>query len=121
MDSALISIVRHCPNLEIFIMKRPLGSAFGLAVDALSIYAFRKRWGRTCEGYLDSRLLTPHCHPCILRDPCTLCKRDGESRLSDGPAPLITLFSLRGYLEEIVEKSTGWDLRTMQPLYPLRN
>ena len=41
LENALVSIIRHCPNLEIFIIEWPMGHTFGPVADALATYALR--------------------------------------------------------------------------------
>jgi hypothetical protein len=40
--NVLVSIIQHCPNLEIFVVEQPLTGASGSVADALKTYASRR-------------------------------------------------------------------------------
>ncbi|KAF8811659.1 hypothetical protein BYT27DRAFT_6441229 [Phlegmacium glaucopus] len=46
VENAVVSVIQHCPNLEIFV-EQPLKTAFGPVADALKTYA--SRWLRTVQ------------------------------------------------------------------------
>ena len=122
MDQALVSIVSHCPNLEIFVMERPMGSAFGPVVDALATHAFRKlhtvHWNIPGEALakviwaLDSLPLLIAVHVDFETPVPSIQETANLGSATNLPImlPFLKQLSLRGYVEEMVEQCTGWDL-----------
>jgi len=122
MDHALVSIVSHCPNLEIFVMERPMGSAFGPVVDALATHAFRKlhtvQWNVPGEALakviwaLDSLPLLVAVHVDLETPVPSIQETANLGSATNLPImlPFLKQLSLRGYVEEIVEQCAGWDL-----------
>ncbi|KAJ6475925.1 hypothetical protein C8R47DRAFT_985632 [Mycena vitilis] len=131
LQDALISIIRHCPNLEIFIIDWPLTvSTFGPIADALATFASKSL--RTLHvnvptsalpkviWALDSlpRIFAAH----VELEPCTALE---ELETSDdthlGAAGDITLrfphlqqLSVQGQIQEFVEQATGWTLPALR-------
>ena len=54
-EDALVSIIQHCPNLEIFIVEQLLKGAFGPVADTLKTYASRRlptvHWNVTGDAF----------------------------------------------------------------------
>jgi hypothetical protein len=105
-----------------------MGRAFGPVVDALATYAFRKlhtvQWNVPGEALpkviwaLDSLPLLIAVH--VDFDTPVPCTQETANLGSATDLPLQLPFlqqlSLRGYVEEIVEQSTGWDLPALTSL-----
>ncbi|KIM38035.1 hypothetical protein M413DRAFT_448073 [Hebeloma cylindrosporum] len=122
MDTALISVVSQCPNLEIFVIERPMGNAFGPVVDALATHAFRKlhtvQWNVPGEALakviwaLDSLPLLLAVHLDFETPVPSIHEIANLGSAANLPItlPFLKQLSLRGYVEEIVEQCTDWDL-----------
>ena len=121
LENALMSIIRHCPNLEIFIVEWPMGNTFGPVVDTLATHAAKSlrtvHWNISREAAskviwaLDSlpQLLSAHIHfETIVED---------QENFHLGSASNLTLtlphlqqLSLRGHSQEFLEQATGWSI-----------
>jgi hypothetical protein len=125
-ENALVSIIQHCPNLEIFIVEQPLKSAFGPVADALKTYASRGlrtvKWNVTGETLskviwaLDSLpyLISAHIDIETPVPSDQECARLGSA--TDLPLRLSHLqqLSLRGFMSEFLEQSVGWDMPSLR-------
>ena len=125
-ENSLISIIQHCPNLEIFIVEQPLKSAFGPIADALKTYASRGlrtvQWNVTGDALskviwaLDSlpHLISAHIDIETPVPSDQECARLGSA--TDLPLRLSRLqqLSLRGLMTEFLEQSVGWDMPSLR-------
>ena len=125
-ENALVSIIQHCPNLEIFIVEQPLKGAFGPVADALKTYASRRlrtvHWNVTGDA-LSKVIWALDSLPCLITahiDIETPVPSDQECALlgsaSDLPLRLSNLqhLSLRGFITEFLEQSVGWDMPSLR-------
>ena len=125
-ENALVSVIQHCPNLEIFIVEQPLKSAFGPVADALKTYASRRlrtvQWNVTGDTLskviwaLDSLpyLISVHLDIETMVPTDQECARLGSA--TDLPLRLSHLqqLSLRGFTAEFLEQATGWDMPSLR-------
>ncbi|KAF8811655.1 hypothetical protein BYT27DRAFT_7160670 [Phlegmacium glaucopus] len=125
-ENALVSVIQHCPNLEIFVVEQPLKTAFGPVADALKTYA--SQWLRTVQWNVTGDTLSkviwaldslPHLISAHIdiETPVPIdqeCARLGSA--TDLPLRLSHLqqLSLRGFMTEFLEQATGWDLPSLQ-------
>ena len=125
LENALVSIIQHCPNLEIFIVEQPLEGAFGPVADALKTYASRGlrtvQWNVAGDALskviwaLDSLPYLISAHIDIETLPSDQeCARLGSA--TDLPLRLSRLqqLSLRGFMTEFLEQSVGWDMPSLR-------
>ncbi|KAK2464721.1 hypothetical protein APHAL10511_003297 [Amanita phalloides] len=134
LENALISIIRHCPNLEIFIIEWPMGNTFGPVADALATYAPHSlrtvHWCIPRSGIpkviwaLDSLPYVLAAH--IDVDPESHETQDCDDLDSNDSLPLgaaadvqLTLrslqqLSLRGQFHELLEQAVGWDMPVLR-------
>ena len=121
-ENLLVSIIQHCPNLEIFIVEQPLKGAFGPVADALKIYDSRRlrtvHWNVTGDS-LSKVIWALDSLPCLITahiDIETLVPSDQECAMlgsaSDLPLRLSNLqqLSLRSFITEFLEQCAGWDM-----------
>jgi hypothetical protein len=125
-ENSLVSIIQHCPNLEIFIVEQPLKSAFGPVADALKTYASRGlrtvQWNVTGDTLskviwaLDSlpHLISAHIDIETAVPSDQECARLGSA--TDLPLRLSRLqqLSLRGFTTEFLEQSVGWYMPSLR-------
>ncbi|EGO03152.1 hypothetical protein SERLA73DRAFT_174592 [Serpula lacrymans var. lacrymans S7.3] len=118
-ENPLISILHHCPNLEIFIVDWPMASSFGPIAETLGAYCTKLRtvhWHVPSETLpkviwaLDSlpSLVSVHIEfdaPTVDSDTITL------GAASNVRLNLVNLhqLSLRGFCQEFLEQATGWN------------
>ncbi|KAJ7073476.1 hypothetical protein B0H15DRAFT_925651 [Mycena belliarum] len=133
LQDALISIIRHCPNLEIFIVDWPMaGSTFGPIADALATFA--KKSLRTLQITIPSSALPKviwalDSLPRIFaaRIELEVATPEDEHPASDdthlGAAgdiqlrlPALQQLVLRGHVQEFIEQATGWALPSLRHL-----
>lgn len=126
LENAFASIIRHCPNLEIFVMERPMGPTFGPLAGALSTFARRSlhtvQWNVPGESLSKviwalsalPRIVAAHID---VESPVT----SAQEMANLGSAANLTLklvhlqhLSLRGYVEELTEQATNWELPDLQ-------
>ena len=125
-ENALVSIIQHCPNLEIFIVEQPLKGAFGPVADALKTYSSRRlrtvHWNVTGDA-LSKVIWALDSLPCLITahiDIETPVPSDQECAMlgsaSDLPLRLSNLqqLSLRGFITEFLEQSVGWDMPSLR-------
>ncbi|PFH47418.1 hypothetical protein AMATHDRAFT_129255, partial [Amanita thiersii Skay4041] len=130
LENALITIIRHCPNLEIFIIEWPMGSTFGPVADALATYAQRSlRTVHWCvpRSAIPKVIWALDSLPYVLAahidvDPASHASQDCDDLDSNdslrlGAAADIQLqlrclqqLSLRGEFHELLEEIVGWSL-----------
>ncbi|KAF8891483.1 hypothetical protein CPB84DRAFT_1683298 [Gymnopilus junonius] len=128
LENALASIVRHCPNVEIVIVEKPMGPAFGPVADALATYAFRKL--HTVQFNLPGDLLSKVIwaldalplitSACIVIDSPVQdeqeCAHLGSATDMRLELPFLQQLSLKGHVGEFVEQAAGWDLPSLRSL-----
>ena len=125
-ENALVSIIQHCPNLEIFIVEQPLKGAFGPVADALKTYSSRRlrtvHWNVTGDA-LSKVIWALDSLPCLVSahiDIETPVPSDQECAMlgsaSNLPLRLSNLqqLSLRGFISEFLEQSEGWDMPSLR-------
>ncbi|KAJ3517702.1 hypothetical protein NLJ89_g332 [Agrocybe chaxingu] len=126
VEQSLVSIIRHCPNLEVFVVERPLGAAFGPIVDALSRHSHRHlhtvRWNIPGES-LAKVIWALNSLPCLMaaqidiETPVPFAQEiaclgsANEMRLK---LPRLQQLSLYGYAEEFLEQAVGWEIPALQ-------
>jgi hypothetical protein len=134
----LVTIVHHCPNLELFTVEWPITASFPAIADSLVSYSAKSlhsvRWkiGPECLAGLIWALDALPSLVSISIDfenfsmtPST--PRDGASELSEDTSPLLGTashislsmdylqqLSLRGHSEEFVEQAIGWSFPVLQ-------
>ena len=130
LENALVSIIRHCPNLEIFIVDWPLRESFGAIADALATYPCRRSlrtvhwavgadsvakviWALDCLPYIVALHVEFAAPPGIedydLSTP--LLGSASGLRLS---LPRLQQLSLRGYAQEFIDQATSWSLPSLR-------
>lgn len=126
IERALVAIIQHCPNLEIFVIERPMGTAFGPVADALANHAYRKlhtvQWNLPGEELakviwaLNSlpRLVAAHIDIETNVESSQELANLGSASNLRLMLPCLQQLSLRGYIEELVEQATGWDLPALR-------
>ncbi|KAJ7766118.1 hypothetical protein B0H16DRAFT_386555 [Mycena metata] len=130
LQDALISIIRHCPNLEIFIVDWPMtGATFGPIADALA--TFTKKSLRTLHVNVPSSALPKviwalDSLPSVLAAHIEFEASTQEATADDtrlGAAgdirlrlPNLQQLALQGHIQEFVEQATGWDLPSLRHL-----
>lgn len=126
LDKALISIIKHCPNLEIFIVDVPMGETFGPVADGLSRYALKSlrtvHWNVSCE-------LLPKVIWALDSLPSIICAHiDFESKPDEdsetvplGAAsdlhislPHLQQLTLSGFFGQFLEEATGWSIPALR-------
>lgn len=125
MESALISIISHCPNLEIFIVDWPMGSAFGVIADALCTHARRSlsavSWYAPAEALpkviwaLDSLPILQSIHLNV-QAPQDETIHLGAAEDICLSLPSLQQISLHGFFQEFLEQATGWNLPSLRSL-----
>lgn len=126
LENALVSIIRHCPNLEIFVVERPMGEAFGPVADALAMYSSRKlhtvQWnvpGASLAKVIWALNSLPNIVAAHIdvESPVPVAQEYAHLGSASGyplKLPFLQQLSLRGYVEEIVEQAAGWDLPSLR-------
>ncbi|KAF5349226.1 hypothetical protein D9756_009487 [Leucocoprinus leucothites] len=137
LENALVLVMKHCPNLEIFVVDSPLGNTFGPVADALGYHAARSlrtvHWQVPSDAdalakviwALDSLpyLVAAHIHfTSIASDEDDDTKSDfGSVRLGSASNLHLNLrylqqLSLQGQFQEFLEQARGWSLKALQSL-----
>jgi hypothetical protein len=125
MENALVSVIRHCPNLEIFIVDWPMRNTFGPVADALATYCSHSlrtvHWTIPSEALakaiwaLDSLpfILAAHIEfdPPVTETLHLGCASDLHLTL-----PRLQQLSLRGFFQEFIEQATGWSIPSLKGL-----
>jgi hypothetical protein len=126
LENAMVSIIEHCPNLEIFVIERPMGSAFGPVADALANHAYRKlhtvQWNLPGAD-LAKVIWSLNSLPCLvaaqidIETPVESAQEEahlGSAGNLHLMLPALQQLSVRGYVEELVDHATGWDLPSLR-------
>ncbi|KAJ7690836.1 hypothetical protein B0H17DRAFT_982851 [Mycena rosella] len=133
LQDALISIIRHCPNLEIFIIDWPMaGSTFGPIADALATFTSKSLrtlhinvpssalpkviWAldslpRVFAAHIELEVATPDDELSASDDTHLGAAGDITLRL-----PALHQLTLRGHIQEFLEQATGWTLPSLRHL-----
>ena len=134
LEDALISIIRHCPNLEIFIIEWPMGNTFGPVADALATYARRSlRTVHWCvpRSAIPKVIWALDSLPYVLAahidvDPPSHASEDCDDLDSNDSLPLgaaadvqlnlrsLQQLSLHGQFHELLEEAGGWDMPALR-------
>jgi hypothetical protein len=121
LENALMSIITHCPNLEIFIVEWPMGNTFGPVVDTLATNAAKSlrtvHWNVSREAspkviwalYSLPHLLSAHIHFENAAEDQDAVHLGSASNLSLS-LPHLQQLSLRGHFQEFLEQATGWSI-----------
>ncbi|TFK31229.1 hypothetical protein BDQ12DRAFT_740130 [Crucibulum laeve] len=128
LETALVTIIRHCPNLEIFIVDSPMGDTFGTVADTLAMYAKKSlrtvHWSVPCDAMhkaiwaLDSLpyLLAAHINfdkPVSDQQECVILGAASDVHLH---LPNLQQLSLTGYLTEFLDQAMGWSIPALKSL-----
>ncbi|KAF9041557.1 hypothetical protein BJ165DRAFT_1303491, partial [Panaeolus papilionaceus] len=126
MEQALVTIIEHCPNLEIFVGERPLGSAFGPVIDTIATSGLKHlrtvHWVVPGES-LKKVILAMHSLPHITSayiDFSTPVDASQEIAHLGATAniplvmPQLQQLQLRGYMAEFVDQAIEWSLPSLQ-------
>ncbi|KAJ7469697.1 hypothetical protein FB451DRAFT_1476591 [Mycena latifolia] len=133
LQDALISIIRHCPNLEIFIVDWPMaGSTFGPIADTLATFTSKSLrtlqinvpssalpkviWAldslpRIFAAHIELEVPTPDDDASASDDTHLGAAGDIHLRL-----PALQQLALRGHMQEFIEQATGWTLPSLRHL-----
>jgi hypothetical protein len=136
LQKALLLVMKHSPNLEIFVVDWPMGSTFGPVADALAHHAARSlrtiHWQIPSDSdtlakviwALDSLpyIVAAHIHFTPILDD----SEDDDARSDFGSVRLgmasnvqlnlryLQQLSLKGNFQELLEQATGWSLRALR-------
>jgi len=125
-QTTLISLLRHCPNVEIFIVQRPLGSTFGPVIDALATYASRRLHtvhlnipGDSVSKIIWAFSALPHILAAHIDIDTDVPTSQEVARLGSAQdlrirLPYLQQISLRGYVGTFLEQIGGWDLPALR-------
>ncbi|EED80420.1 predicted protein [Postia placenta Mad-698-R] len=124
-QDALVSIIRHCPNLEAFIVTWSFSNSLAAVVDALCTYCPRNL--RTLQLYIPTSgiakaILMLDSLPALVSVHFQFEGVSSENiRLGSTSAVTLTLNSLeqlqlRGPFQEFLEQATGWKLPALRSL-----
>lgn len=139
LERALVLVMKHCPNLEIFVVDWPMGSTFGPVADALAYHAARSlrtvHWQVPSDAdtlakviwALDSLpyIVAAHIHFTSTSDPSTEdddAQSDfGSVKLGSASNILLSLrylqqLSVKGHFQDFLEQATGWSMRALRNL-----
>jgi hypothetical protein len=123
LEDALVSVIRHCPNLEIFIVDWPMGETFGAVADALATYTVKSL--RVVQWHVPSTalpkviwalsalpyIIAGHIH--FGGTPDDVDSADahlGSASDVNLSLPHLQQLSLRGHCQEFVEQAAGWSI-----------
>jgi hypothetical protein len=121
-QNGLVSIIRHCPNVEIFLIQRPLGSSFGPVLDTLATYASRRLHtihlnvpGESISKVIWAFNALPNivaAHIDVDTDvpPIQEIAHLGSAADLQLKLPYLQQMSLRGFVGAFLEQLGGWDL-----------
>lgn len=122
IQNDLVSIIRHCPNVEIFLIQRPLGSSFGPVLDTLATHASRRLHtihlnvpGESISKVIWAFSALPHivaAHIDVDTDvpPIEEVAHLGSAADLQLKLPYLQQMSLRGFVGAFLEQLGGWDL-----------
>jgi hypothetical protein len=122
IENALVSVIRHCPNLEIFVFDWPMGNAFGPVADALATYSKSIRtvhWNAPAEA-LPKVIWALASLPLIVSAHIEFGPPDSETVLLGAASDLrLTLrnlqqLSLSGYFQDFLEQASGWHIPSIK-------
>ncbi|KAH9478036.1 hypothetical protein JR316_0010272 [Psilocybe cubensis] len=126
LEDTLVSIIRHCPNLEIFVVERPMGAAFGPVADALAMYSSKKlhtvQWNVPGESIAKviwalaalPNVIATHIDVDSAVPVGQECANLGAASNLPLKLPFLQQLSLRGYVEELIEHAAGWELPSLR-------
>jgi hypothetical protein len=125
-EENLIAVIRHCPNVELFIVERPLGSSFGPILDALARYASRHLHtihlnipGESVSKIIWALSALPRIVAAQIDIQTDVSPTEEVARLGSAAAlqlrlPYLQQLSLRGYVGTLLEQLGGWDLPSLR-------
>ncbi|KAL9710025.1 hypothetical protein Ac2012v2_007087 [Leucoagaricus gongylophorus] len=133
IESALVFVMKHCPNLEIFIIDSPMGNTFGPIADVLGYHASRSlrtvHWQVPADASVLAKVIWAlDSLPCLVvaHVHFTGDEDDAESDFGSvrlGSASNLYLnfqylqqLSLQGQFQEFLEQAKGWSFRALQSL-----
>lgn len=122
----LISVIRHCPNIEIFMVRRPLGTAFGPVIDALASFASQNLHtiylnipGESAAKVIWAFTVLPNIvsvHVAVDTDvpPIQEVPYLGSAADLQLHLPRLQQVSLHGYIAALLEQFVGWELPALR-------
>ncbi|RDB18432.1 hypothetical protein Hypma_000341 [Hypsizygus marmoreus] len=126
LEDAFISVIRHCPNLEIFIVDVPMEKTFGPVADALATYTLKSlrtvHWTVSCEALpkviwaLDSlpNIVCAHINFDTNKSEDPECIPLGSASGLRLNLPRLQQLSLRGYFGQFLEQAVGWSIPSLK-------
>ncbi|KAF7323798.1 NTF2 domain-containing protein [Mycena kentingensis (nom. inval.)] len=130
LRDALVRVIQHCPNLEIFILDAPMdGATFGPIVDTLAMYS--KKSLHTLYVKIPASALPKviwafdslkqlfAAHVDVRRDSNEQCATTGETPLGAAGdiqlrLPNLRQLSFRGHIQQLTEQAAGWALPALR-------
>ncbi|PPR03726.1 hypothetical protein CVT24_007374, partial [Panaeolus cyanescens] len=119
MEHALITIINHCPNLDILVAERPLGSAFGPVISTIATVSTLRTLHCAIPGEALKKILLAFASLPNLTNafvdfstPVNSTQEIaylGASNISLKMAELEQL-QLRGYMAEFIDIASGWEM-----------
>ena len=137
VENMLVTVIHHCPNLELFTVEWPITSSFPAIADSLVSYSAKSlrsvQWkiGPNCLAGLIWALDALPSLVSVSIDfentPIPATPLDGIPELSEDTSPLLGTAShislamnclqqltLRGHSEEFIEQAIGWSFPVLQ-------
>ena len=123
IENALVSIVRHCSNLEIFIYDWPMGPTIGPVADALATYCAKTlrtvHWNVPSEAVAKviwalaslPLIVTAHIEFSTPQSETLHLGSASDLRLT---LPNLQQLSLSGCFQEFLEQATGWRIPALK-------
>lgn len=127
MDDCIISLVRHCPNLQVFMVDPTIGPSFAIVADALRTYCRSSlkllQWKVPFENqskvipaiscFTKLEALQIHLTPALPDQNKTVA---GIRAMRDISFPCLRQLSLRGAVQDIAEQIDSWHLPSLNSL-----
>lgn len=132
VETMLVTVIHHCPNLELFTVEWPIASSFPAIADSLVSYSAKSlhsvQWkiGLDClAGLIWALDSLPSLVSVSIDFSITL--PDGSSEVSEDTSPhlgtashislsldCLRQLTLRGHSQEFVEQAIGWSFPVLQ-------
>jgi hypothetical protein len=137
VENMLVTVIHHCPNLELFTVEWPITSSFPAIADSLVSYSAKSlrsvQW-KIGPGCLAGLIWALDALPSLVsvsidfeNTPIPATPLDGIPELSEDTSPLLGTAShisltlnclqqltLRGHSEEFIEQAVGWSFPVLQ-------
>ncbi|KDQ60432.1 hypothetical protein JAAARDRAFT_606455 [Jaapia argillacea MUCL 33604] len=125
MENAVVSIIRHCPNLEVFAITWPIDVSFGPIADALCTFCSHSirsvQWTIPFEAL--PRLIwalesLPNLSSLYIQfgQPVSEVVHLGAAANITLSLPNLSQLSLANFFEDFLDQATGWDLPVLRNL-----